>query len=79
MRDRRKVEDFMPDKTYKIIELVGVSDQSYAQATRNAIEKASKTLRNLDWFEVVNQRGYVKNGRVAEFQVTLKVGFKLES
>lgn len=69
----------MPDKTYKIIELVGVSDQSYAQATRNAIEKASKTLRNLDWFEVVNQRGYVKNGRVAEFQVTLKVGFKLES
>lgn len=69
----------MPDKTYKIIELVGVSDQSYAQATRNAIEKASKTLRNLDWFEVVNQRGYVKNGRVAEFQVALKVGFKLES
>ena len=69
----------MPEKTYKIIELVGCSDQSYAQATRNAVEKASKTLRNLDWFEVVNQRGYVKNGKVAEFQVTIKVGFKLES
>ena len=68
----------MPEKTFKIIELCGVSDQSYAQATRNAIEKASKTLRNLDWFEVVNQRGFVKNGKVAEFQVTLKVGFRLE-
>ncbi len=69
----------MPDKTFKIIELCGVSSESYAQATKNAIEKASKTLRNLDWFEVVAQRGFIKNGRVAEFQVTVKVGFRLES
>jgi flavin-binding protein dodecin len=69
----------MPDKTYKIIELVGVSDVSYAQATKNAITKASKTLRNLDWFEVVNQRGTITGGKVGEFQVVLKVGFRLES
>ncbi|MGH7822408.1 MAG: dodecin [Candidatus Binatia bacterium] len=68
----------MIDKTFKISEIVGVSDESYAQATRNAVEKASQTLRHLDWFEVVEQRGYVRNGKVAEFQVTLKVGFKLE-
>ena len=69
----------MPEKTFKIIELCGVSEKSYAEATRNAVTKASQTLRGLDWFEVVNQRGFIKNGKVAEFQVTIKVGFKLES
>ena len=69
----------MPDKTFKIIELCGVSEESYAQATRNAVIKASKTLRNLEWFEVVNERGAIKDGKVAEFQVTLKVGFRIES
>jgi dodecin len=69
----------MPEKTFKIIELCGVSDKSYAEATKNAVSKAAQTLRNLDWFEVVNQRGFVKNGKVAEFQVVLKVGFRLES
>ena len=69
----------MPEKTFKIIELCGVSDESYAQATRNAIVKASKTLRNLEWFEVMNERGAIKDGKVAEFQVTLKVGFRLDS
>ena len=69
----------MPEKTFKIIELCGVSEESYAQATRNAIVKASKTLRNLEWFEVVNERGAIKDGKVSEFQVTLKVGFRLES
>jgi dodecin len=69
----------MPEKTFKIIELCGVSDKSYAEATKNAVAKASETLRNLDWFEVVNQRGVIKNGKVAEFQVVLKVGFRLES
>ncbi|MEA2627288.1 MAG: dodecin [Candidatus Binatota bacterium] len=68
----------MPDKTYKVVEIVGVAEESYAQATRNAIEKASKTLRNLDWFQVVEQRGFIKGGKVLEFQVTLKVGFRLE-
>ena len=69
----------MAEKTYKIIELCGVSGDSYAQATRNAIEKASQTVRHIDWFEVVNERGFVKDGKVAEFQVILKVGFLLES
>jgi flavin-binding protein dodecin len=72
-------EEAMPGKTFKIIELCGVSDKSYAEATKNAVAKASETLRNLDWFEVVNQRGFIKNGKVAEFQVVLKVGFRLES
>ena len=69
----------MENKTFKVIELVGVSDKSYAEASKNAVAKASKTLRNLDWFEVVNQRGFIKNGKVAEFQVTMKVGFRLDS
>jgi flavin-binding protein dodecin len=69
----------MPEKTFKIIELCGVSENSYAEATKNAVAKASETLRNLDWFEVVNQRGVIRNGQVAEFQVVLKVGFRLES
>ena len=69
----------MPGKTFKIIELCGVSEKSYAEATKNAITKASETLRNLDWFEVVNMRGFIRNGGVAEFQVVLKVGFRLES
>jgi dodecin len=69
----------MTEKTFKIIELCGVSDSSYAEATKNAVAKASETLRNLDWFEVVSQRGVIKNGMVAEFQVVLKVGFRLES
>ncbi len=69
----------MPDKTYKIIELCGVFEKSYAEATKNAVTKAGQTLRNLDWFEVVNQRGFIKEGKVAEFQVVLKVGFRLES
>jgi flavin-binding protein dodecin len=69
----------MTDKTFKIVELCGVSDNSYAEATTNAVAKASETLRNLDWFEVVNQRGVIRNGKVAEFQVVLKIGFRLES
>jgi flavin-binding protein dodecin len=69
----------MPHKTYKIIELCGVSEKGYAEATQNAIAKASETVRNLDWFEVVNMRGFIRNGQVAEFQVVLKVGFRLES
>jgi len=69
----------MSEKTFKVIELCGVSEVSYAQATRNAIATASKSVRHIDWFEVVNQRGYVKNGDVAEFQVSLKVGFRLET
>jgi len=65
------------DKTYKIVELVGVSDKSYAEATRNAIARASRTLKGLDWFEVTQMRGLIVDGRISQFQVALKVGFRV--
>jgi dodecin len=64
--------------TYKITELVGTSPTSFAEAVRAAVAEAAKTLRNMDWFEVVNERGRIEDGKVKEFQVTLKIGFKLE-
>ena len=67
----------MPEKTYKIIEVVGVSSDSVQQAVRNAIAKASQTLRNIDWFEVGQIRGAVRSGH-PEFQVSVKIGFRLE-
>ena len=69
----------MPDKTYKIIELVGSSEESTDQAIRNAITRASETLRGLDWFQVSEVRGTIADGRVGVFQVTLKVGFRIMS
>jgi flavin-binding protein dodecin len=68
----------MPNKTYKVIEIVGLSDDSVQQAIRNALAKASETLRNIDWFEVTTIRGSVKNNKEPEFQVVMKVGFRLE-
>jgi flavin-binding protein dodecin len=67
----------MPEKTYKIIEVVGVSEESIHQAVRNALMKANQTLRNLDWFEVDQIRGAVRNGQ-PEFQVEVRIGFRLE-
>jgi flavin-binding protein dodecin len=64
--------------TYKVVEIVGTSPTSFAEAVRSAVEQASKTLRHLDWFEVVEQRGRIVEGKVQEFQVSLKVGFKIE-
>ena len=64
--------------TYKVVELVGTSPTSFAEATKAAIAEASKTLRHMDWFEVVQERGRVVDGKVEEFQVALKVGFKIE-
>ena len=64
--------------TYKVVELVGTSPTSFAEATQAAITEASKTLRHMDWFEVVQERGRIVNGKVEEFQVGLKVGFKIE-
>lgn len=63
---------------YKMMELVGTSPTSYAEATKAAIAEASKTVRHMDWFEVVRESGRIVDGQVAEFQVTLKVGFKIE-
>jgi dodecin len=68
----------MPNKTYKIVEVVGVSDESIHQAVRNAIAKAKQTLRNLDWFEVKNVRGAVNKKGEPEFQVEVRIGFRLE-
>jgi len=68
----------MADHTYKLIELVGSSKSGIDDAINNAIERASKTLRNMDWFEVTETRGHLQDGKVAHFQVTLKVGIRLE-
>jgi flavin-binding protein dodecin len=69
----------VPDKTYKLIDLVGVSNESSDQAIRNAITRAAETLKGLDWFEVQEVRGTIKDGKVDQFQVTLKVGFRVMS
>jgi flavin-binding protein dodecin len=68
----------MANHVYKIVELVGSSTTGTDDAIRNAIETAAKTLRHIDWFEVVETRGHVADGKVAHFQVALKVGFRLE-
>ena len=64
--------------TYKITELVGTSPTSFAEATKAAVAEAAKTLRNMDWFQVVEERGRIVDGAVAEFQVTVKIGFRIE-
>ena len=66
------------DHTYKITEIVGSSSDGMDAAIRNGITRASKTLRNLDWFEATEIRGQVADGEIAHFQVTMKVGFRLE-
>jgi dodecin len=66
------------NKTYKLIEIVGTSEESFAQAAASGVERASKTLHNVDWFEVTEMRGRVANGKVAQYQVTMKIGFRLD-
>lgn len=68
----------MADRTYAISEIVGTSPQDVNQAVRNGIARASQTIRKLDWFEVVGIRGAIMDGEVQHYQVTLKVGFRLE-
>ena len=68
----------MKDKVYKKIEIVGTSAESFAKATQNAVIKAAETVRHLDWFEVVEQRGRIEKGKIAQFQVTVKIGFRLD-
>jgi flavin-binding protein dodecin len=63
---------------YKITEVVGTSPVSFAEAVRAAVSEAAKTVRHMLWFEVVEQRGRIADGQVQEFQVTLRIGFKLE-
>jgi dodecin len=68
----------MQNAVFKIIDLVGSSDKSIEDAIQGAIEHATKTIRGLAWFEVVETRGSIKDGHVTHYQVTLRAGFKLE-
>lgn len=68
----------MSDHTYKLIELTGSSTESSDQAIQNAINKASESVKNMHWFEVVETRGYIEAGGVKYWQVTIKVGFRIE-
>ncbi|MCA9824490.1 MAG: dodecin domain-containing protein [Dehalococcoidia bacterium] len=68
----------MSNPTYRLTEIVGTSDKSTDDAIRNGIAKASQTVRNIDWFEVGQVRGTVQDGDVGSFQVTMKLGFRVE-
>ncbi|WP_031482392.1 dodecin [Streptomyces bicolor] len=68
----------MTNHTYRVTDIVGTSPEGVDQAIRNGISRASQTLRNLDWFEVTEVRGQLDNGEIAHWQVTMKVGFRLE-
>jgi dodecin len=69
----------MSDHVYKKIELVGSSPNGFEAAVANALARAQKTIRNMRWFEVTETRGYIENGKVDHWQVTLNIGFTLDS
>jgi flavin-binding protein dodecin len=71
------MEDPMSDNVYRVTEIVGSSTTSIDDAIKGAISRAGATLEHVEWFEVVETRGHIENGQVAHFQVTLKVGFRL--
>jgi flavin-binding protein dodecin len=68
----------MSDRTYRITEMVGTSSEGVEPAIRAAIKRANLTLRHVDWFEVTEIRGYIRDGEVDSYQVSLKLGFRLE-
>lgn len=68
----------MSNHTYKLVEIVGSSPDGTDAAIRSALAKASETIKNMDWFEVVEMRGHIVNGQVGHYQVTLKIGFRVE-
>ncbi len=68
----------MSDHVYKIVELTGSSSESVEAAVKNAVTRASKTVHNMRWFEVVSTRGHIEEGAVAHWQVTVKIGFTLD-
>ena len=68
----------MSDNVYAVTEIVGSSQTSIEDAIRNAISTASESLRNLEWFEVIETRGHIANGTIAHFQVALKIGFRYD-
>ena len=63
---------------YKLIDVVGTSPDSFAAAVKNAVAEAGKTVHHMNWFEVIEERGAIKDDKVAEFQVTVRIGFKLD-
>lgn len=67
----------MTNHTYKLVEIVGSSPDGCDQTIQSAIAKAGETIKNIDWFEVVETRGHIQNGKIAHYQVTLKVGFRV--
>ena len=68
----------MPNRTYRLTEIVGTSPDGVDQAIRNGVSRASQSVRHVDWFEVTEVRGYVRAGEVDHYQVTMKIGFRLE-
>ena len=68
----------MSDPTYKKIEIVGTSSESFTAAANNAVKKASASVHNLSWFEVVEERGSIKDGEINQYQVTLRIGFRVD-
>ncbi|MEU0520716.1 dodecin [Streptosporangium sp. NPDC006007] len=68
----------MTDRTYRVTEIVGTSEESVEAAVRNGVRRAAQTLRHLDWFEITEVRGHIVDGEVGHFQVGMKVGFRLE-
>jgi flavin-binding protein dodecin len=66
------------NRVYKLVEIVGTSEQSFDKAVTQGVQRASKSLRNLDWFEVTEMRGRIEKGKVSQFQVKIKVGFRLD-
>jgi flavin-binding protein dodecin len=68
----------MASRTYRVTEIVGTSPDGIDQAVRNGVHRAATTLRHVDWFEVTQVRGHVVDGEVEHFQVTMKLGFRLE-
>ncbi len=69
----------MSDHTYKVIEIVGTSSECIEEAVNNAINRCGQTVHNMRWFEVINTRGDISNGHLRHWQVTLKVGFTIDS
>jgi flavin-binding protein dodecin len=78
LEEWRRILFAMSNHIYKKIELVGSSPDNIEDAVKNALSKASKSLRNIRWFEIVETRGHVEDGRIGHWQVTIKVGFTLD-
>jgi dodecin len=73
-----KKRGFMSDHIYKHIELTGSSTNSIEEAIKNAVARAAKTVHNMRWFQVIEQRGHIQDGKVSHWQVTIKIGFTLD-